>query len=197
MRTAFVLIGISLVLLSARVSAEGELPTPTDEEKFSEVAPEHMWCDACAGSLFHIWWKLKKAHRGNFKRILKEYEVMEIIDDACMPRTFATTYGTKKVGDRHHLSGDGLKWFSHPSPTVGTLEPGKWLTAMCREIQGEIGEEELYAMFRHYHVMRGLTEKSDVAMFRKICVNTLKRCTAQQGLETYDGHEEADLKIDL
>lgn len=175
---------------------ENVLPTPTDEENIMRVPPDHMKCDACAGSTFHIWWKLKKAHKENFQRYLKESEVLEVIDDACMPRTYATTYGIKKVGSRHHLSGDGLKFFSVQSPTVGTLQPGMWLVDSCRATQGEIGEDELYTMFRVYHVQMHL-EKPDVAMFRHICIKLRKQCTHEEGLETYDNYEPADDKVQL
>ena len=198
-RTAITLVALTICavsLLSATTVRGADLPDPTDEEKNSRVAPPHMRCDTCAGAVFHIWWKLKKAHKENFQKRLRESEVYEIVEDACMPKTFATTYGIKMVGERHHLSGDGLKWFSHQSPTVGTLQPGMWLTDTCRQIQGEVGEDELYTLFRIYHVQMGI-EKSDVAMFRHICVNQMKFCTPEEGLITFDGYEADDDKVQL
>ena len=160
------------------------------------VSPDHMKCDTCAGSLFHIWWNFKKKYEKFPNKRLKESEVLELVDDACMPKSFATTYGIKKVGARHHLSGDGLKWFSVQSPTVGTLQPGMWLTDACRQTVGEIEEMQLYEMFRVYHVQMGL-EKSDVAMFRDVCVKRRKQCSPEEGLETFDRYEEADNSVEL
>jgi hypothetical protein len=184
-----------LLLVAALVLA-AELPKPTEEEDLAKVSPDHMKCDTCAGSLFHIWWKFKKWHEKYPNRRMKESEVLESVDDSCMPRSFATTYGIKKVGDRHHLSGDGLKWFSVQSPTVGTLQPGMWLTDACRVTQGDVGEDELYEMFNVYHKQMGL-EKSDVAMFRDVCIRRRKQCTEEEGLETYDRFEKEDLKVEL
>jgi hypothetical protein len=189
--------GLAAALLSVQLAhAGGSLPELKDNEKDAFIAPDHMICDTCCGALFHIHWKLKKAHKDNFQKRLKETEYLSVIDDACMPRTFATTYGTKEVDGLHHLSGDGLKWFGVQSPTVGTLEPGRWLTDTCRRIQGEIGEDELYEMFRVYHVQMAL-EKSDVAMFRHVCVERLKLCTHAQGLKSYDTYEPEDDKVEL
>lgn len=184
------------LLLSLGVSRAADLPKPTDEEDAARVSPDHMRCDTCAASVFHIWWKFKKWHEKNPNRRMRESQVLESVDDSCMPRTFATTYGIKKVGDRHHLSGDGLKWFSVQSPTVGTLQPGMWLTDACRVTQGDIGEDLLYEMFRVYHVQMGL-EKSDVAMFRDVCVRRRKQCTHEEGLETYDRYEKEDDTVQL
>ena len=187
---------VAALLMISLVSAGGELPKQTDEEENARVPPPHMQCDACCGALFHIHWKLKKAHKDNFNKRLKMSEVYGIVDDACMPRTFATTYGIKDVDGVHHLSGDGLKWFSVQSPTVGTLQPGMWLTDTCRRIQGEIEEEVLYELFRFYHVQKALP-KSDVAMFRHVCVEKMKLCTHEEGLKSYDTYEPEDDKVEL
>jgi hypothetical protein len=184
------------VALLAMLALGAELPKPTDEEDSMRVSPDHMKCDTCAGSLFHIWWKFKKWHDKFPNRRMRESEVLESVDESCMPRSFATTYGIKKVGDTHHLSGDGLKWFSVQSPTVGTLQPGMWLTDACRVTQGEVGEEVLYEMFNVYHKQMAL-EKSDVAMFRDVCIKRRKQCTLEEGLATFDRFEKEDLKVEL
>ena len=214
-RSLFVVALLSVAL----VHAGGSLPKLEESEKDQRIAPEHMICDTCAAAVFHINWKLLKATEKAIKagknQNLKESHVLEIVDDACMPRTYATTYGTKAVPtgrkdkkgvlikgpdgepeSEHHLSGDGLKYFGHQSPTVGTLEPGMWLTDTCRRIQGEVEEDRLYSMFQEYHLRRKLP-KQDVAMFRQVCINEIKMCTQEQGLYTYDTFEKEDLSVEL
>ena len=189
MKPLLVVATLSVTVVAMAFAAD--LPKPSAEEDYARVSPDHMRCDTCAASVFHIHWKLKKAHKGKFDQPLRESQVLDIIDDACMPRTYATTYGIKDVNGTHHLSGDGLKWFSHQSPPVGTLQPGMWLTDQCRMTQGEIGEDVLYSMFRVYHVQKRI-EKSDVAMFRHICIKIRKQCTHEEGLYTYDTYEPSD-----
>lgn len=184
------------VAVCAMIGLAADLPKPTEEEDQMRVSPDHMKCDTCAGSLFHIWWKFKKNYEKFPNKRLRESEVLEMVDDACMPKSFATTYGIKKVGDRHHLSGDGLKWFGVQSPTVGTLQPGMWLTDACRQTVGDIEEMQLYEMFRVYHVQMGL-EKSDVAMFRDVCVKRRKQCEPDEGRETFDRYETEDDEVEL
>ncbi len=196
-KTTVLAVALSLLFLCATVVIAKELPKPTDEEEDAKIAPPHMMCDACAASVFHISWKLMKGHKDNFDKKLKLGQVYDIIDEACMPRTYATTYGTKDVDGKHHLSGDGVKWFSHQSPTVGTLQPGMWLVAACREIVGAYDEEGLYEMYRTYRVNMGYKDKADTAMFREICVEKLKRCTPEEGLATYDNYEPEDAKLKL
>ena len=74
-----------------------------------------------------------------------------------------------------------------------------WLTDACRRIQGEVEEEVLYNMFRIYHVQMAdvVKGKSDVAMFRHVCINKTKMCTREQGLASFDGYEPDDDKIEL
>lgn len=191
---------LALLIATATTMTPGvsaaELPKPSEEEDNMRVSPDHMKCDTCAASVFHMHWKLKKAHKGEFTRRLRESEVLEIIDEACMPRTYATTYGIKNVNGTHHLSGDGLKWFSVQSPTVGTLQPGMWLTDQCRMTQGEVGEDVIYTLFRIYHVNKAI-EKSDVAMFRHICIKMRKQCTQKEAWITYDTYEKEDDAVAL
>lgn len=162
-----------------------------DEEYHSRVPPRHMLCDACAAAAFWIHRSLKLAHKEKFLKPLKEYEVIETIDDICLPKTFSRTYGIKNIDGRHRLSGGGLMGFYKQAPAVGTLMPGQWLNHECRHIQGEFGEDELYKLFWKYHVKQGL-DKSDVPFFRDVCIKQLKHCTLKEAPDTYDGWSEAD-----
>jgi hypothetical protein len=107
-----------------------------------------------------------------------------------LPKTFSRTYGIKNINGKHRLSGGGLMGFYHQAPAVGTLMPGQWLNHVCRQIQGEFGEDELYDLFWKYHVKKGL-EKSDVPFFRDVCIDGLKLCTLQEAPDTYDGWKDA------
>mmetsp|Transcript_39468 Transcript_39468/g.122083 ORF Transcript_39468/g.122083 Transcript_39468/m.122083 type:complete len:213 (-) Transcript_39468:42-680(-) len=161
-----------------------------DEEYHSQVPPKHMRCDACAASSFWIHRAIKLAHKEKFLKRLKEYDVIDAIDDICLPKTFSRTYGIKNINGRHRLSGGGLMGFYHQAPAVGTLMPGQWLNHVCRQIQGEFGEDELYNLFWKYHVKKGL-EKSDVPFFRDVCIDGLKLCTTAEAPDTYDGWKDA------
>lgn len=196
MRGVITALVAGVLLVAVSVLAK-DLPKPSDAEEHSKVSPEHMKCDTCAASTFHIWWKFKKAHEKHNGRRLRESEVIELVEDACMPRTYATTYGIKDVNGTHHLSGDGLSWFGVQSPTVGTLQPGMWLTDQCRMTVGVFDEDALYTMFRIYHVQMG-AKRSDVQMFRHICIKERKQCDQKEGEITYDGYvPEEDNKVVL
>jgi hypothetical protein len=162
-----------------------------DEEYHSRVPPRHMLCDTCAAASFWIHRALKLAHKEKFSKRLKEYDVIETIDDICLPKTFSRTYGIKNINGRHRLSGGGLMGFYHQAPAVGTLMPGQWLNHECRQIQGEFGEDELYDLFWKYHV-KNPVDKSDVPFFRDVCIRRLKHCKAEEAADTYDGWKDAD-----
>lgn len=161
-----------------------------DEEYHSRVAPTHMRCDTCSAAAFWIHRALKLAHKEKFLKRLRTDVVYDAIDDVCLPKTFSRTYGIKNVNGRHRLSGGGLKWFYTQAPAVGTLMPGQWLNHMCREIQGEFGEDDLYDMFWKYHVKQAL-ENSDVPFFRDVCIRRMKKCTEKEALESYDDYAGA------
>ena len=168
----------------------------TEEEYHSKVPPKYMRCDACAATAFWIHRSLKLAHKEKFLKKMKEYDVIDVIDDVCLPKTYSRTYGIKNINGKHRLSGGGLKAFYHPVGATGTAMPGQWLNYQCRATQGEFGEDELYDLFWKYHVVKG-HEQSDIPFFRKVCIERLKLCTEQQALETYDGLEEKHLKEKL
>jgi hypothetical protein len=166
---------------------------PGDEEWESKVPPRHMRCDCCAASAFWIHRSLKLAHKEQFLKRLREDEVIDTIDDICLPKTFSRTYGIKTLNGRHVLSGGGLKGFYAPGGASGILGPGQWLNHACREIQGEFYEDGLYDLFWKYHVKEGL-EKSDVPFFRDICIKQMKKCTEKEALASYDGYDEKEQK---
>lgn len=171
----------------------GGLPKVTEEEHNSKVPPDHMRCDCCSAAAFWIHRSLKLRHKEDFRKKLKEIDVLETIDDICLPKTFSRTYGIKYINGKHRLSGGGLKGFYIQAPAAGTLMPGQWLNHQCREIQGEIGEDDLYDLFWKYHVKLAL-ENSDVPFFREVCIKRLKRCSEKEALESYDGYEKKDQK---
>jgi hypothetical protein len=161
-----------------------------DEEYHSKTPPKHMLCDCCAAAAFWIHRSLKLAHKEKFLKPLSEVDVIETIDDVCLPKTFSRTYGIKNVGGRHRLSGGGLMGFYHQAPAVGTLMPGQWLNHECRYIQGEFGEDELYALFWKHHVKKPV-DNSDVPFFRTVCIDRLKHCKREEAADTYDGWKDA------
>lgn len=177
---------------------EGGLPRVKsgDEEYESYTPPEHMKCDVCSAAAFWIHRAFKLRHKDNFLKKLKMVDIIDTVDDVCLPKTFSRSYGIKRINNRHRLSGGGLKWFYTQAPAVGTAMPGQWMNHVCREIQGEYGEEDLYNMFWKYHVLRGHAQ-SDIPFFRKICVKDMKKCSPSEALESYDGLEEKHNREEL
>lgn len=177
-------------------SNEEGLAKTTEEEYHSKAPPRHMRCDTCSAAAFWIHRSLKLAHKENFMKKLKEVDVIETIDEVCLPKTFSRTYGIKRINGKHRLSGGGLKGFYISGPATGTAMPGQWINHMCRHIQGEVGEEDLYALFWKHHVTKG-HEQSDVPFFREVCINRLRKCTEAEALESYDGYEAKNQKDPL
>lgn len=184
--------------------ADGGLPSvkPGMEEYESRVPPPHMRCDTCCAAAFWIHRALKLRHKDNFLKKLKEVDVIETIEDVCLPKTFSRSYGIKRIDNRHRLSGGGLKWFYTQAPAVGTAMPGQWMNHECRDIQGELGEDDLYDLFWKTHVLqkgkaKGDEAPSDVPFFKEVCIKRMKHCTKKEAFESYDGYEEKHMRDEL
>lgn len=125
-------------------------PNVSDEEKHSNFMPEQLKCDACRIVAYQLYINFKqfnKAHK-NYKNNLPESEILDIVDGVCNDKETFNTYGIKEVKGVNRLSGAGLETQDAPGMLSGG---GKWpgrLMNMCSSFVEELGEEQLYEIYR-------------------------------------------------
>lgn len=120
-------------------------PELNEEEQFSTHMPGGLECDACTAIAYQMKTQLEKAEIGG-KR-MKESEYLDVFETICSGKTW-DGYGLKEVKGVNRLSGDGLPSKDFPGMMYGG---GKWpgrLSNKCFDYVGEIGEDELYQVFR-------------------------------------------------
>jgi len=132
----------------------------TEEEEKSTIMPAEHKCSACKASAF----QLNKAFQhleSSRNRALKSSEILEVIESAACTDTAFDEYGLKvlaSTGERV-LTGPGIGEDGAGVTHGGSKWPGR-IAARCIAIAGDIGEDEVYALWQ---------EKRDT-LSSKLCV---------------------------
>ncbi|XP_074648376.1 marginal zone B- and B1-cell-specific protein-like [Tubulanus polymorphus] len=126
-------------------------PDLNDEEAHSPWMPGQLKCDGCKAVSYQLYTAFKKGYdlKKSLKGNLPESDITEIVEDVCNGKKTFESYGVKVIKKVSYLSGPGLKErASGPSVMQGG---GKWparLHDMCDEFLGEIGDVEMYDVFK-------------------------------------------------
>eukprot|EP01052_Picozoa_sp_SAG31_P042841 SAG31_NODE_6934_length_1844_cov_2.869341_2_plen_206_part_00 len=161
-------------------------PKLDEEENDSMVIPPQYRCDSCRGIAHQMNSGLLKAEKRKSKTG-KKLNAAELIDTfesrICVKKTFED-YGIKGLADPQPgqpdkmLNGPGTHVFKLDVPGV-IQGGGKWpnrLVDRCSELVGEIGDEELYQLYREGQLARA--HRQDCLAATRVIFSLNTRCRA-------------------
>ncbi|XP_035697135.1 marginal zone B- and B1-cell-specific protein-like [Branchiostoma floridae] len=125
-------------------------PDVNSEESESMHMPDYLRCDACRVIAYKFTQKLDKMTtrprgRGE-KELLLLSEIIEGLENICDEDWKDT--GVKEVEGVKRLSGPGLETKEVPGVTASGQKWPQRLHEMCHMYIGDIGEEQLYGIFK-------------------------------------------------
>eukprot|EP00118_Oscarella_pearsei_P028747 m.2827 g.2827 ORF g.2827 m.2827 type:complete len:194 (+) comp8927_c0_seq1:456-1037(+) len=124
-------------------------PKMDEEEEHSTIMPRHFRCQGCQAVAYQLSSALTTAHDKlpSSKKRLMESAYTDIIDNVCSSIDIWDKYGLKEADGVKYLSGPGTEGEQHAGMMHGG---GKWpyrIMAMCHELVGEAGDDEVYTEF--------------------------------------------------
>lgn len=127
------------------------MPQTTDEERLSQVLPEHLECDVCRAIEFHMpkfFQKLERRRKvSERKSYLNEGAYIEAVEMLCSHSTFSG-YGIKEVNGNHRLSGPGTEAADTPGVISGGGRIPTQMMDHCKSLVDDYGEKGIYEHYR-------------------------------------------------